>query len=558
MDDNVNYDCALRDAAEDRLGRSQNVSSELKDKTPEAVIHELQVHQIELEMQNEELNRAREEAERSKERYSDLFDYAPVGYFTLDKNAVILEANLTGAGLLGIERISLIDKPLTSFIHKDDQDTFYLHRKQVLQTETQHISEIKLVKSHGGWFHAQLQSVIIEDTEGEAGRFRTAILDITDRKLAEESALRAHDELELRVTERTSDLLKTNKELELEIVERHRAEDELGRSEQRLNLVLSGAGLGSWDYNLETGETICDQRLAEMLGFTLDEIQSHLPWWENLTHPDDWSLVMETLNAHLEGRTPLYEAEFRVRPRFGDWKWVLARGSVVARAKDGKPLRLAGTYLDITERKRDEEALRRSEERFRAIFDGAQDMIFIMNSNFEYTQVNPAMAKMVELDTSKIIGRKPKDIYGEEVGRQLRQLDLRVLGGESIEREHTVRRKGVSLTLNTVLRPLHNAEGKIIGVFGISRDVTERARVSPTPKAVFESYPSEAMRATMREARSAAASDGAVPTSGGERKRQRLFGAVDPRPFEACAWPLLFTELRCHIKGISRIRAFRT
>ena len=219
-------------------------------------------------------------------------------------------------------------------------------------------------------------------------------------------------------------------------------------------------------------------------------------------------------NAHLEGRTPLYEAEFRLRPRLGDWKWVLARGSVVERDKDGKPLRVAGTYLDITERKRAEDALRVSEERFRAIFDGAQDMIFMMDSNLKYTQVNPAMAKLLGLDVSEIIGRKPRDIYGEDIGRQLRLLDLRVLGGESIEREHTVRMNGVSLTLNTVLRPLHNADGKIVGVFGISRDVTERARALPTPKAFFESYPSEAMRATMREARSAAASDGTVLLQG--------------------------------------------
>ena len=138
----------------------------------------------------------------------------------------------------------------------------------------------------------------------------------------------------------------------------------------------------------------------------------------------------------------------------------------------------------------------------------------MMDSNLKYTQVNPAMAKLLGLDVSEIIGRKPRDIYGEDIGRQLRLLDLRVLGGESIEREHTVRINGVSLTLNTVLRPLHNAEGKIVGVFGISRDVTERARALPTPKAFFESYPSEAMRATMREARSAAASDGTVLLQG--------------------------------------------
>ena len=169
---------------------------------------------------------------------------------------------------------------------------------------------------------------------------------------------------------------------------------------------------------------------------------------------------------------------------------------------------------EIVERKQAEKALRRSEERFRAIFDGAQDMIFMMDSHHKYTQVNPAMAQLLGLDESEIIGRKPKDIYGARVGQQLRLLDLRVLEGETIEREHAVHIKGLKLILNTILIPLQNAEGEIIGVFGISRDVTERSRVSPTPKAVFESYPSDAMRATMREALSAAASDGMVLLQG--------------------------------------------
>ncbi len=335
-----------------------------------------------------------------------------------------------------------------------------------------------------------------------------------ERKRIKVDLINAKNELENRVEERTAELLKTNERLKLEIAERKKGEEALRRTELRLNLVLIGAGLGSWDYNVETGETICDQRLAEMLGFTLDDIQRHAPWWESLTHPDDWSRTMEIFNAHMEGRTPLYEAEFRVRPRLGDWKWVLARGSVVERDKDGKPLRVAGTYLDITERKRAEESLRQSEERFRAIFDRARDMIFMMDSRRKYTQVNPATAKILGLDESEIVGRKPEDIYGEEVGKQLRLLDLRVLGGESIEREHTVRIKGVSLILNTVLRPLYNAEGEIIGIFGISRDVTDRARSLPKPKAFFENYPSEAMKTTMREARSAAASDGTILLQG--------------------------------------------
>ena len=478
------------------------------------LIHELQVHQIELEIQNEELRRSQAEVDRSKNRYADLYDHAPIGYVTLDKNSLIMESNFSAAGLLGTERGLLIGKPLTSFIHKDTQDTFYIHRNQVLHTGTRHICEIKLAQPDSGWIHVQLESVGIEDSPGKYSGLRTSISDITARKLAEKALQEAHNELEKRVEERTSELLEANKQLKQEIVERKQAEKSLRKSEQGLDLVLRGAGLGSWDYNIQTNETICDQRMAEMLGFNLDKIQEHLPWWQSLTHPDDWPRVIKMFNAHVEGRTPIYEAEFRVRPKLGDWKWVLARGSVVEGDEQGKPLRATGTYLDISERKRVESALRESEERFRAMFDGAQDMIFMMDSHLRYIQVNPSTTKMLGLDESEIIGRKSKDVYGARVGQQLRLLDLRVLEGETIEREHSVHIKGASMILNTVLRPLRNTEGKAVGVFGISRDVTDRVRTLTTSKALFETYPSLAMKTIMNEAHSAAASDGTVLLQG--------------------------------------------
>ncbi len=274
LDENGSSKSAQRDAAEKKLSKSPDMKQELKDTTPEAIIHELQVHQVELEMQNQELHRAQVEAERSRERYLDLFDYAPVGYFTLDKNAVILEANLTGAGLLGIERISLIDKPLTSFIHKDDQDTFYLHRNQVLQTETQHICEIKLVKSHGGWFHAQLQSVRIADPKSGLGQWRTAITDITDRKLAEDAVQSAHDELENRVEERTSELLKINQRLNQEIAERKKGEEALRRSEERYRQLFEKNRAIKLLVDPETAGIVdANPSALEFYGYSLDEIK---------------------------------------------------------------------------------------------------------------------------------------------------------------------------------------------------------------------------------------------------------------------------------------------
>lgn len=101
---------ALSASAEEKLSKSPVVSAEPEDKTPEAIIHELHVHQIELEMQNEELNRVQLELEESRDKRQGLYDFAPVGYFTLTHNGIIKDVNLTGATLLGMPRPKLIGR----------------------------------------------------------------------------------------------------------------------------------------------------------------------------------------------------------------------------------------------------------------------------------------------------------------------------------------------------------------------------------------------------------------------------------------------------------------
>ena len=110
----------------------------LSPETTRLLLHELRVHQIELEMQNEELRRAQEELEASRARYFDLYDLAPVGYFTLSETGMILEANLTAATLLGVARGALVKQPLSHFIFREDQDIYYRHRRQLLETGAPH------------------------------------------------------------------------------------------------------------------------------------------------------------------------------------------------------------------------------------------------------------------------------------------------------------------------------------------------------------------------------------------------------------------------------------
>jgi len=176
----------LRKEAEERLQQQTERIQGISTQDVKSLAHELGTYQIELEMQNEELRRAQEELEASRSRYADLYDFAPVGYFTFDKNGLIVEVNLTGARLLGVDRRRLINKPFLAFVTKGDLDIFSAHLRKTLKRETRLISEIRLRRKDGSALFVQLQSVAVEDSEGSCTLCRTATIDITERKQMEE------------------------------------------------------------------------------------------------------------------------------------------------------------------------------------------------------------------------------------------------------------------------------------------------------------------------------------------------------------------------------------
>ena len=179
----------LRQQAEEiARGNADNSQENIETLSPEEtqlMLHELRVHQIELEMQNEELRRAQVELGAAKARFFDLYDLAPVGYCTLNERGVILQANLTIATLLGVARGTLTQQSLTPFILKEDQDIYYLFRKQFLESAEAQSCELRMVKQDGTQFWANMEATVSQNAKGSP-ELRAILSDVTARKQADE------------------------------------------------------------------------------------------------------------------------------------------------------------------------------------------------------------------------------------------------------------------------------------------------------------------------------------------------------------------------------------
>ena len=186
-------DADLRRHAEEQLrAKTAELHSPRTEADMQRLLHELQVHQIELEMQNEELRRAREELELSRNKFAELYDLAPVAYFSFDAHGVIREVNLSGAQLLGIERQLLVNKPFTTLIaDAEGREIFSSHLTLVLQQQVMLRCEIRLTGNDGTVIHGQLQSVAVDPGENKEGYIFSSIVDSSVRKHLEEQLIEA-------------------------------------------------------------------------------------------------------------------------------------------------------------------------------------------------------------------------------------------------------------------------------------------------------------------------------------------------------------------------------
>ena len=210
----------LRRRAELQLKARRKHSAPLRTEADTLRInHELEVHQIELEMQNAELHEARNRVEIVMENYTDLYDFAPVGYFSVDDQGLILEANLTGAALLGIERSRLLKRRLQGFVDPPSRPAFQAFLKKIFATAGKHICELPLLNERSIPFWADLQAASADSAKGPRKWCRLAISDLTTLKHEQE------------VRQRLEDMAVANRELKLENVQRKQAEEALKKSE---------------------------------------------------------------------------------------------------------------------------------------------------------------------------------------------------------------------------------------------------------------------------------------------------------------------------------------
>ena len=324
----------LEKQAQEFISKNPSAIDKIPPTDIKQLIEDLQVHQIELEMQNDELRRLQQDLENERDKYSDLYDYSPVSYFTINEKGIILEANLTAAATVGVERGLLIGSPFSDFIVGDDQDIFWVHRKKLFETKTRQTCELRLSPKKDSEFYALMESIVVQEDHKNGNLIRTAVTDIHAR---------------------------------------HQAEDSLRKSEERyrglVETMQEGLGVADQYYQF----TFVNQRFCEMLGYHHDEmIGRHLL---DFVHDDYRDLMKDQMAQREKGSEERFELVWKTKD--GNKVHTLASPKALY-DEEGRFIGSIGTLTDITYRIKAEEALRLSEEKYRLLVENAGDAIFIV------------------------------------------------------------------------------------------------------------------------------------------------------------------------------------
>ena len=249
---------------------------------------------------------------------------------------------------------------------------------------------------------------------------------------------------------------------------------------ERVELALRGADLGLWDLHVPSGDVVVNARERVLLGFGDDDAMPQGRQWRALIHPDDRALV-DAILPQLRGDVTNHECEHRMRHRDGHYIWLSSRSMIVDRAPDGSALRLVGTHLDISERKRVEERLStaatllsQSEEELRLVTDNMPALVSRIDVDQRFRFANRAYGDWLGLDTSALLGKSLAEVYGDEAYRAFRPHVESALGGARIVYEREMRTPAGPRWVETTLVPNADPDGTVKSVYGLTNDITAR------------------------------------------------------------------------------------
>ena len=323
------------------------------------LFHELRVYQIEIEMHNEELRRTQHELEVSRTRYFDLYDLAPVGYLTLNGQGLILEANLAAATMFGLDRNSMLRMSITKLIFREDQDTYYLQRKKASESGDVQAWEMRLLHSDGSMFWARLQT-----TPGHGGEYWITIVDISKRKWAE---------------------------------------DELHKSNELLHLFLKNSPIYTYINEVSASASRLIQasdNFEQLIGISSSKLVGKtMP--KLFTKELARKMTKDDMNVVKSGK--VIETEEVINGRI--------YSSIKFPIHQGDKTLLAGYAIDITERKKTEELLQESENRFRLLFDTAPIGICMTDQSGNILKFNNAMQLLTGYGPEELEDINIDDLY---------------------------------------------------------------------------------------------------------------------------------------------------
>ncbi len=313
---------------------------------------------------------------------------------------------------------------------------------------------------------------------------------LEEKQRAEEALQQAHDELEHRVEERTADLTAANEFLDTVLESLTHPFYVINANDYSITMANSAAGFADSE-----PESTC-----YALTHGLDE---------PCTFPDHTC----PLDELKQGKKPV-TLEHIHYDKNGNARVVEVHAFPIF-DRDGNVIQVIEYNLDITDRREAERAHRESEERFRAIFESAQDCIYLKDRSLRYTLANPYMTSLLGLEASEIIDRTDDDLFGPLAGKIISEQEYRVLKGETRQLKQTRKVRGEDVTFLDIKVPLRDSRGNIIGTCGISRDISDRSILPrPSDPTTREKYPSAAMRSTLEQALQVTSTDTTVLLTG--------------------------------------------